>query len=67
MNAAFWKVLNTPDATGAAPGKRLLADGVHPNETGQFLMATTLLEALGVPAADMPKVEQALHDSAAGK
>jgi lysophospholipase L1-like esterase len=67
MNAAFWKVLNAPDTTGAPVGKRLLVDGIHPNEAGQFLMAMTLLQALGVPASEMPRVEQALRDYAQGK
>jgi len=67
MNAAFWKVLNSPpDAGGFAPGKRLLADGLHPNDTGQFLMAVTLLEALGVPATDMPQVQKAMEEAAKG-
>jgi len=68
VNAAFWAVLNSKPPAGAAvvPGKRLMADGLHPNDAGQFLMATTILEALGVPRADMPRVEKALRESTKG-
>jgi lysophospholipase L1-like esterase len=62
VNAAFQAVLNTKPPAGAVPGRRLLADGLHPNDAGQFLMATTVLEALGVPQADMPRVIKTLHD-----
>jgi acyl-CoA thioesterase I len=67
MNAAFTEVLHSKpeESQTYSPGARLLADGIHPNPTGQFLMAATLLKALGVPATDMPRVEVAMHASVA--
>jgi lysophospholipase L1-like esterase len=66
VNAAFVAVLNSPAPAGVVAGRRLLADGLHPNDAGQFLMATTVLEALGVPRADMPRVEEALRERIKG-
>ena len=66
VNAAFLAVLNSKPPEGAVPGRRLLADGLHPNDAGQFLMATTVLQALGVPKADMPRVEKTLQDGIKG-
>ena len=66
-NEAFATYLKTPAAPGEKAGARLLADGIHPNQIGQNLMATTLLATLGVPAADMPKIEKAWLDNPRGK
>gem|GEM_PF-2456484 len=65
VNAAFCRYLTatTPDAAREPPGRRLLADGLHPNDAGQFLMAMTVLEAMGIPESDLPRIEKALHDS----
>jgi lysophospholipase L1-like esterase len=65
INAAFHDYLNRkpPQGSNETPGKRLLADGIHPNEAGQFLMAMTLLETMGIPKDQLPKIEQELRTS----
>ncbi|MDD5348569.1 MAG: GDSL-type esterase/lipase family protein [Chthoniobacteraceae bacterium] len=67
VNATFRDYLKTAPAAGETPGKRLLADGVHPNKTGQMLMAKTVIAALGVPASDLPKIETAWLENPVGK
>lgn len=65
VNAAFCDHLNaaTPEAAHETPGRRLLADGLHPNDAGQFLMAMTVLKAMGIPESDLPRIEKALRES----
>ena len=67
VNAAFQDYLKTPPSPEEKLGARLLADGIHPNQTGQTLMAKTLLLALGLPAADMPRIEKAWLENPCGK
>jgi lysophospholipase L1-like esterase len=69
VNTLFHEALKagTPTEPDAPEGKHLLADGVHPNKTGQALMAKAVLLALGVPAADLPRIEQAQFDNPLGK
>jgi lysophospholipase L1-like esterase len=66
VNAMFRDYLKTADPA-ATPGRRLLADGIHPNKTGQALMAQAVLAALGVPAADFAKLDRAQMDNPVGK
>ena len=69
VNEAFREVLKTPPAPeySGDPGKRLLADGTHPNQAGQTLMAKTILLALKVPAGDFPKIEKDWMENPQGK
>jgi len=46
--------------------KLLTLDGVHPNPAGHMLMARGILQALGVPDADFPKIEAAWDTIPAG-
>jgi len=39
--------------------KLVTLDGVHPNPAGHMIMARGILQALGVPDADFPKIEAA--------
>ncbi len=69
VNEAFRKALKTPPAPDYSgdPGKRLLADGTHPNQAGQKLMAKTILLALKVPAGDFSKIEKDWMENPQGK
>ena len=69
VNEAFGEVLRTPPAPeySGDPHKRLLADGTHPNQAGQTLMAKTILLAMKVPAADLPKIERDWMENPVGK
>jgi len=61
-NAAFQTVLKSPADKPFPPGKRLLVDGLHPNDEGQFLMGLSVLRAMGVPESEMPRIEQTLRN-----
>lgn len=67
VNTAFREALAKPPAAGETPGKRLLADGTHPNPEGQTIMARTILKALGVTDEDFPKIEKEWLDNPTGK
>lgn len=69
VNEAFHEALKTPPAPDYSgdPGKRLLADGTHPNQAGQTLMAKTILLALKVPAGDFQKIEKEWMENPQGK
>lgn len=67
VNAAFLAQLKMPAKPGEKEGARLLADGIHPNQVGQALMAKTLILTLGIPEADLPKVEKAWFENPRGK
>lgn len=69
VNEAFHEALKTPPAPDYSgdPDKRLLADGTHPNQAGQTLMAKTILLAMKVPAADLPKIEKDWMENPVGK
>jgi hypothetical protein len=59
--------LSKTPTPGETAGQRLLADGTHPNQEGQTLMAKTVLLALGVPPGDFPKVEKEWMENPCGK
>ncbi len=67
VNAAFQDCLKRSLSRDEKTGARLLADGIHPNQTGQTLMAKTLVLTLGLPPADLPKIEKAWMDNPQGK
>jgi len=69
VNQVYNEVLNSPPPKDwqGDPDKRLLADGVHPNQAGQTLLAKTVLLTLGVPPEDMPKIEKEWMQNAHGK
>jgi len=69
VNKAFNEILLSPPPAGwqGDPDHRLLADGVHPNQAGQNLIAKTVLLTLGVPPEDMPKVGKEWQQNAHGK
>jgi lysophospholipase L1-like esterase len=69
VNQAFRDVLLSPPPPGwvGENDSRLLADGVHPNQAGQTLIARVVLLALGVPPEDMPKVEKEWMENPHGK
>jgi len=68
VNMAFREFLkNPPPGFSGEPDKKLLADGTHPNQEGQILMARTVLKALGVPDADFPKIEKEWMENPRGK
>jgi len=67
INAAFAEYLKKSAAADEKAGARLLADGIHPNQLGQRLMARTLILALGIPESDMPKIEKAWFENPQGK
>ena len=46
--------------------KLLTLDGVHPNPAGHMLMARGILQALGVPDSDMPRIQAAWDAIPAG-
>ena len=55
LNAAFWSALKAnPPPLG---GYTLTVDGVHMNAEGNILMARGILEALGVPSAQIDPFE----------
>lgn len=63
VNAAFWEVIKVhPEPIGVRNDQhnqgRLIADGLHPNPDGQKLMAEVVLLTLGVPKADLTKIEE---------
>lgn len=69
VNRAFRAVLESPVPAGyqGEPDHRLLADGVHPNQAGQTLIAKTILLTLGVTEGDFPKIEKEWMENPRGK
>ena len=58
LNAAMWEQLKTPAELRPA-GDYLTSDGVHMNPLGDSVMATGVLEALGLDAAQLAKAQKA--------
>lgn len=67
INAALREALAKPLSEGQKEGKRLLADGTHPNQEGQTLRAMTVLKALGVAEEDFGKIETEWLENPRGK
>jgi lysophospholipase L1-like esterase len=57
LNAAMWEELKTPPEQRPA-GDYLTTDGVHMNPLGDAVMATGVLEALGLDEAQMAKAQK---------
>lgn len=58
LNAAMWAELKTPTQPRPA-GDYLTSDGVHMNPFGDIVMATGVLEAFGLDAAQLQKARAA--------
>ena len=66
LNAMFQKAIKATPNTSGKPGRLLTLDGVHMNPTGDQLMATGVLEAVGLDEPQMKKAQEAWLDLPGG-
>jgi lysophospholipase L1-like esterase len=57
LNAPFREVIGTYQKHAGKTLNLLAGDGVHPNASGNRIIAFTILRGLGVPAKDIENLE----------
>lgn len=61
-NAAFWNAIKAGGSGTDPSGRVVTADGVHPNATGNVLLASAVLRAFGLDDAQVAKAQDTWLD-----